>query len=177
MCLKCQSPFEIPLKGIEDLPNNCFTVNAVTAANVGARIDPNKVKCELCEETAATVKCTHCHQFQCDSCKRIHQKQKVSAHHQFVTVRDALKGGSSSSAPRIPHCRKHPQYEVNSYCETDQTAVCSECVVDSHIGHDVSRLVVISQGFKDTISTLVNKVCFLFLFSPFQLEDKFTLNR
>jgi len=163
VCLKCQSPFEIPLKGIEDLPNNCFTAGAVSFANISAKIDPNKVKCELCEETAATVKCSTCHQFFCNTCQKMHQKQKVSSHHQFVTVRDALKEGSASSAPRILYCQKHPQYEVNSYCKTDQTAVCAECAIDLHKGHDVDRLVNVSQGFKDTISTLVNKVCFLIL--------------
>jgi len=84
--------------------------------------------------------------------------------HQFVTVRDALKGGSSSSAPRILHCQKHPQYEVNSYCKTDQTAICSECAVDFHSGHNVDRLVNISQEFKDTLSTWVNKVRFPFFY-------------
>jgi len=158
VCLKCQSPFEIPLKGIEDLPNNCFTVNAVTAANTSTRIDPNKVKCELCEETAATVKCSNCNQFFCENCQKMHLKIKAMANHQFVTVPDALKGGSSTFSPRILHCQKHPQYEVNSYCKTDQTAVCAECVVDAHRGHDVDLLINISQGFKDTISTLVNKV-------------------
>jgi len=158
VCLKCQSPCEIPLKGIEDIPTNHFTAGVVTAANTSAKIDPNKVRCELCEETAATVKCTHCHQFQCDSCQRTHLKAKSSSHHQFVTVRDALKGGSTSSAPRILHCQKHPHQEVNSFCKTDQTAVCAECVVDFHKGHDFDRLVNISNEFKDTISTLVNKV-------------------
>ena len=179
MCPKCHGPFQVPRRGIEDLPTNYFTAGVVTAANSSAKVDPNKVKCERCEEeTAATVKCSHCHQFQCDSCKRIHQKQKATSHHQFVTVRDALKGGSTSSAPRILHCQKHPHLEVNSYCKTDQTAVCPQCAIESHRGHDVDLFINISKGFKDTISTLVNKVCFPFsfpppLFSP-QLKNKST---
>ena len=160
MCLRCQSPCEIPLKGIEDLPTNYFIAGVVTAASTSAKIDPNKVRCELCEETAATVKCKQCGQFQCDSCQRIHLKIKTTSHHQFVTVRDALKGGPSSSAPRILHCRMHPQYEVNSYCKTDQTSVCPQCAIEDHRGHDLDLLVNISKGFKDTISTLVNKVRF-----------------
>ena len=163
VCPKCHGPFQVPRRGIEDLPTNYFTAGVVTAANSSAKVDPNKVKCERCEEeTAATVKCSHCHQFQCDSCKRIHQKQKATSHHQFVTVRDALKGGSTSSAPRILHCQKHPHLEVNYYCKTDQTAVCPQCAIESHRGHDVDLLINISQGFKDAISTLVNKVCFHF---------------
>jgi len=131
----------------------------VSAANASAKIDPNNVRCELCEENEATVKCKQCDQFQCDACKRIHQKQKVSTHHMFITTDEALKGGSASSAPRILHCWKH-HLEVNSYCKTDQTAVCPQCVVDSHMGHDVGNLTNLSKGFKDTISTLVNKVRF-----------------
>jgi len=65
---------------------------------------------------------------------------------------------ASSSTPRILHCQKHPQYEVNSYCKTDQTAVCPQCVIESHQGHEFTLLSTLSQGFKDTISTLVNKV-------------------
>ena len=158
MCLKCQSPCEIPLKGIEDLPTNHFTAGVVTAANANAMIDPNKVRCELCDETAATVRCSNCNQFQCDFCKKSHLKAKSSSHHQFVAVRDALKGGSFSSSPRILHCQRHPQFEVNSYCKTDLTAVCPQCAIDLHKGHDVDCLADISRGFKDTISTLVNKV-------------------
>jgi len=90
----------------------------------------------------------------------MHLKPRPNAHHQFITIDEALKGGSTSSAPRILHCQKHPHQEVNSYCKTDQTAVCAECAIDLHKGHDVDRLINISKGFKDGISTLVNKVCF-----------------
>ena len=159
-CPKCLGPFQVPRRGVEDLPTNYFTASAVSAANASAKIDPNNVKCELCEENEATVKCSNCTQFFCETCQKMHQKQKVSAHHQYISIDEALQGGSSSSAPRILHCQKHPQYEVNSYCKTDQTAVCPQCVVDSHKGHDFHALSTLSQGFKDTISTLVNKVRF-----------------
>ena len=149
----------------------------MSAANASAKIDPNNVRCELCDENEATVKCSNCNQFQCDSCKKIHLKIKGMANHQYITIDEALQGGSASSAPRILHCQKHPHLEVNSYCKTDQTAVCPQCVIDAHIGHDVSRLADISKGFKDSISTLVNKVCFQIFCSFSGIKNKFTLNR
>jgi len=165
-CPKCHGPFQVPLKGAEDLPTNYFTAGVVTAANASAKIDPNNVRCELCEENEATVKCSNCTQFHCDACKKAHLKTKGMTNHQHISVDEALKEGSASSAPRILHCQKHPHQEVNSYCKTDQTAVCAECVIDFHKGHEVDRLVNISKGFTDTISTLVNKVPFFFFFLP-----------
>jgi len=164
-CPKCHGPFQVPLKGVEDLPINHFTVGIVFAANANAKIDPNNVRCELCEENEATVKCSNCSQFFCDTCQKMHQKLKMSAHHQYISVDEALQGGSVSFAPRILHCQKHPHQEVSYYCKTDQTAVCPQCAVDFHSGHNVGSLANISKGFKDTISTLVNKVCFQFFFN------------
>ena len=112
----------------------------------------------MCEENEAAVKCKQCDQFLCENCQKMHLKIKGIANHQFITIDEALQGGSASSVPRILHCRKHPHLEVNSYCKTDQTTVCPQCAVESHRGHDVDLLVNISKGFKDTISTLVNKV-------------------
>ena len=170
---KCHGPFQVPRRGVEDLPTNYFTASAVSAANASAKIDPNNVRCELCDENEAAVKCSNCNQFQCDACKKMHLRTKGMTNHQYITIDEALQGGSASSAPRILHCQKNPQYEVNSYCKTDQTAVCSECAVDFHSGHNVDRLVNISQGFKDTVSTLVNKVR-IQVFSPLRLSFFFS---
>jgi len=120
----------------------------------------------MCDDEA-TVKCKQCDQFLCDTCQKIHLKIKGMASHQFVTIDEALQGGSASSAPRILHCQKHPHLEVNSYCKTDQTAICPQCALDSHKGHDVDPMSALSQGFKDTISTLVNKVRFQIFFPLF----------
>jgi len=166
LCYSCISlkAKKVPKRGVEDLPTNYFTASAVSAASASATIDPNNdVKCELCEENEATVRCKQCDQFFCDTCQKIHQKLKVSAHHQYVTIDEALKKGSSSSASRILHCQKHPHQEVNAYCKTDQTAVCPQCAIEDHRGHDLDLLVNISKEFKDTISTLVTKVRFEFV--------------
>ena len=35
------------------------------------------------------------------------------------------------------YCLKHPQKKTKYYCETDQTYVCSKCIVGDHKGHRV----------------------------------------
>jgi len=168
-CHRCHGPFQVPLKGVEDLPTNYFTVGVVTASIKKESVDPNNVVCESCEKTQATDYCKDCAMNFCADCKKMHLKPRPNAHHQFITIDEALQGGSASSVPRILHCRKHPHLEVNSYCKTNQSAVCPQCALDSHKGHDVGSLSTFSQGFKDSISTFVNKVRFQFFFYCFHL--------
>ena len=136
----------------------------VTASLRRESVDPNNLKCQGCEENEATDYCKDCDLHFCSTCKKTHLRPKMSAHHQFITTDEALKGGSASSTPRILHCQKHPHQEVNSYCKTDQTAVCPQCALDFYKGHDIDPLSTLSKGFKDTISTLVTKVRFQFFF-------------
>jgi len=98
----------------------------------------------------------------CTTCKRTHLKPKVTAHHQFISLDEGMKQGGSVS--RITRCDKHPQQEINSYCQTDKQAICAECAIDHHKGHEVERLVNVVQGFKEEITQLVDKVCSFSLF-------------
>ena len=78
-CPKCHGPFQVPKRGIEDLPTNHFTASAVSSANASAKIDPNNVRCEMCEENEATVKCKQCDQFLCENCQKVHLKITTSS--------------------------------------------------------------------------------------------------
>ena len=86
-----------------------------------------------------------------------HKRLRTATGHEFVSVDQALKGKMKTS---VMHCEKHPHLEINSYCHADKLAICTECVVDSHVGHQVERLTNVVQGFKEEISQLVHKVLF-----------------
>ena len=96
-------------------------------------MNPNEIKCEICEngeEEDVTVFCVQCSQYFCAGCQRAHKKPRTTDGHEFVSVEMALEGKMKVS---VVHCEKHPQYGVNTYCHQDQQAICSECVVDSHV--------------------------------------------
>ena len=164
----CRAVFEVELKqkgqAASSLLINHFVSTVLAAASPASSLgkrhaDPNNVVCEGCEENQATEYCKDCSMAFCGTCKKPHLKPKATAHHQFISLDEGMKPGSSVS--RITRCEKHPQYEINSYCQTDKQAICAECVVDSHVGHQVERLVNVVQGFKQEISELVDKVCSL----------------
>ena len=138
---------------------------ASPASSLGKRhADPNNVVCEGCEENQATEYCKDCSMSFCASCKKPHLKPKATAHHQFILLDEGMKPGDGGSVSRVTRCEKHPQYEINTYCHTDMQAICAECVVDSHVGHEVKRLANVVQGFKEEILQLTDKVCSCSLF-------------
>ena len=193
-CPVCRAVFEIPgtaavavigkkkHKGkvttltASSLPVNHFASTVLTAASsssssftvsVGKRFaDPNHVVCEGCEENEATEYCKECSMAFCATCKKIHLKPKMSAHHQFISLDEAMKPESGGeSVLRITRCEKHPHQEINTYCHADKQAICAECAIDHHKGHEIDRLSSVVQGFKQGISLLVDKVwTFLFFF-------------
>ena len=40
--------------------------------------------------------------------------------------------------PTEKYCLKHPNKKTKYFCETDQVAVCSKCIVSDHKGHNIS---------------------------------------
>ena len=84
-----------------------------------------------------------------------------------IHLNEAMKPGSGSgsgTALRITRCEKHPHQEINTYCHTDKLAICAECAIDHHKGHEVDRLTSVVQGFREEILQLVDKVCSSFVF-------------
>ena len=175
----CRAVFEITT-GIEEerlkgqgttaassLPINHFASTVLADASPSSSLshaDPNNVVCESCDENQATEYCKDCPMALCSTCKRAHLKPKFFPHHQFISLDEGMKLGDGGSVTRVTRCEKHPQYEVNTYCQTDKQAICAECAIDFHVGHKVERLVNVVQGFKEEITQPVDKVCSYSLF-------------
>ena len=152
------------------LPINHFVSTALAAASPSSsssksHAEPNNVVCEGCDENQAIEYCKDCSQSFCATCKKAHLKPKVFPHHQFISLDEGMKsGGGGGAVSRITRCDNHPQQEINTYCQTDKQAICSECAIDFHQEHKIERLANVVQGFKDEITQLVDKVCSYSLF-------------
>ena len=160
----------VTVTAASSLPVNHFasTILATTTASLSSMskgfVDPNHVICEGCEEKEATEFCKDCFIAFCGNCKKPHLRPKSMAHHQFISLDEATKPGSGVFVSRLIRCEKHPHLEINTYCHTDRQAICSECAIDHHKGHEVERLAKVVQGFKEEISQLVDKVLLSFFF-------------
>jgi len=156
----------LPATVASSLPVNRFVSSMLAAASSSSsslgkgHADPNNVLCEICEEDQASEFCKDCAQAFCTTCKKPHLKARANVHHQFISLDEAMKPGAryGGFTSRTTQCEKHPLLLINSFCHTDQQAVCTECVVDMHMGHQVERLVNVVENQKAEISNLLNKV-------------------
>ena len=161
-CLQCGASFELPSGGSGDFPVNPLILDALASAT-----RQQAAVCEGCEKTQAAEHCEDCSLAFCQACKKAHLKPKATAHHHFVPVDDTFHGVRAGA--RITRCQRHLHLEINSYCGKCQESVCSECVVDFHIGHPVERLVAVAARFKEEISAKLSKVFLPFFPLPSSL--------
>jgi len=72
------------------------------------------IKCELCEdaEHAATSFCVQCSKYFCAACMRGHKKPRLSAGHEFVSVKKALKEKMRVSSDASAELQSHREVEA-----------------------------------------------------------------
>jgi len=136
--------------------------------------DPNDIKCNICEENDATSYCQECNEFYCDGCQRGHKKGKATKSHSFISVDDGWKivacssnpFGSSNSQARSSYCLIHPQFEIDTFCNTDQELTCSKCVTEFHSGHIFTKIEKMATNFKDDIIPKLTQVFTSSFFLP-----------
>ncbi|KAF5302014.1 hypothetical protein FQA39_LY10484 [Lamprigera yunnana] len=109
--------------------------------------------CSSCEEGAsASSRCRNCSELLCDPCVRAHQRVRITKDHRIVkfakdvnNIPDSLSSVSSSQASNSPSSAGvgttinfcDVQHEPRLYCETCSSAVCTECTLIDHNGHQL----------------------------------------
>ncbi|KAF2884307.1 hypothetical protein ILUMI_21869 [Ignelater luminosus] len=109
--------------------------------------------CSSCEEgTSASSRCRDCSEMLCDPCVRAHQRVRITKDHRIVrftkdvnNIPDSLGSVGSSQASNSP-CSSGVgassnfcdlNHEPRLYCETCSSAVCTECTLIDHNGHQL----------------------------------------
>ena len=156
-CPSCRFSFSLPEGGIGNLPTNYFTFSLLNSPMSPLMLDDSEdLICEICDTQEATTFCKQCAQYFCDKCHKPHKKIKTTAHHQFISIEEALEGPARM---RIPYCQKHPNQEIDSFCNGCREAICPACGIKFHSGHQFSPLKDVTNSFKQEISNKLKKVC------------------
>ena len=67
----------------------------------------------------------------------MHQTWEEYSAHKMIGL-EQLKSDVTGMVPptkKILYCSKHPEKELDLFCETDQELICRDCIVKTHRDH------------------------------------------
>jgi len=149
-CALCRAAIVLPAGGVSSLDTSFFVSGLIEAASNEVE-DPNEVRCEICEDEEATVRCSECSQFLGSVCATAHGKMKVSAGHTLISLDDHF----SNTMTRTTHCSKHLHLEVDSHCSTCNVSLCSKCAVETHSSHSFRSLTEVATEVQEDITSML----------------------
>ncbi|XP_038054674.1 E3 ubiquitin-protein ligase TRIM56-like [Patiria miniata] len=167
ICPLCRRETMLKGSGVADLPNNfAFSalVEEVTMQEKLLEGQGSEIKCQNCdEENQAISRCMDCAHFLCHECQKAHGRMTLMKSHKIHTLTELRSGEivyKSKLREEIPKCGKHPDQNLNVYCNTCEQVICLMCTVLDH-GNPKHSLIGLSEAFekcKKKVEELVSKV-------------------
>ncbi len=98
-CPECRQDITLPQGGVDHL-QTAFFVNRMKSVHSKLERAHGKVeaKCEMCDRDKANEFCRQCAQFICAECVRSHDRMKIFAGHQTVSLDDLREGAAKKIA-------------------------------------------------------------------------------
>ncbi|XP_070205972.1 E3 ubiquitin-protein ligase TRIM56-like [Littorina saxatilis] len=134
LCPLCRcaivDPEERGQKSWQDVADG-FPTDLAMADLVGAhRLLKQSHSCCMCEEAAASCLCLTCGDLFCESCRKLHLKQKVARNHtvEDLTSLTADKVAGSQHAA----CAVHADKTTELFCPTHGESICQLCATSRH---------------------------------------------
>ena len=96
-----------------------------------------KTQCEKCKKREAKGFCHDCGKLICEACIVVHQTWEEFSTHKVISL-EQLKSKATEMVPlatKTFYCSKHPEKELDLFCETDQELICRDCIVKTHRDH------------------------------------------
>ncbi|XP_038053706.1 E3 ubiquitin-protein ligase TRIM56-like [Patiria miniata] len=157
------------LKGSEvaDLPNNFAFSALVEEVTMQEKLlggQGSEIKCQACdEENQAVSRCMDCDHFLCQECQKAHERLTLMKSHEIYTLAQLRSGEivyKSKLREEVPKCGKHPDQNLNVYCDTCEQVICLMCTVLDHEKpkHSCIGLSEAFEKCKKKVEELVAKV-------------------
>ncbi|KAL3056903.1 hypothetical protein OYC64_007396 [Pagothenia borchgrevinki] len=149
------------------------TTKQAAGEDGGSPAGPGDVPCDFCEgnrKRKAVKSCLGCVASYCDAHLKPHRTVQKLKWHQLINPVDSLE-------ERV--CRKHNKV-MESFCKRDQCCLCSVCLKEDHVGHDVVSLEeefkarkTMLQGAKTSMANAISDKCN----TVFRVENLMTQSR
>ena len=137
-CPNCRQSSHLPQSGVPGLQGAFLMHHLFDIRDILRKVSaPTKGKCDKCEKREPSCYCRTCG-FLCDKCKDIHTEWKELSSHVIISL-DQLTGDVINLIPPVQkslQCFKHPDKQLDIYCETCEELICRDCIVRVHRDHE-----------------------------------------
>ncbi|XP_065889227.1 E3 ubiquitin-protein ligase TRIM71-like isoform X2 [Dysidea avara] len=121
-----------------------------------------EVKCDDCgSDDPVVALCINCTLCLCEDCNKYHSKKNKT--HDVVQLNEAclpMTTGGVGVQPKkkIFYCTKHPQKELDYYCQDCQHLICLLCSVVEHVEHTYDTVVISASKYRNELTKLIAPV-------------------
>ena len=153
-CPNCRRETRLPQEGVAGLPPAFYINHLFEVRDTLQKVtDPNKPRCEKCEDGDAKGYCRDCGKFVCETCITMHRKWKEFAEHDIATLGQIEADVAQFVPPKkvAMKCSKHPSEELKIYCETCNELICRDCTVKAHRDHQFDLVADCFSKHRDAI--------------------------
>ena len=172
-CPICRHSTKLPSKGVAGLQSDFHVEHLFEIRDAFEKAkQPQKTRCEKCEDDNATGFCRDCGAFICKACTTVHQKWKEYKTHEIISLEDVQTEASNLIQPKkqVSYCPRHPKKKLKIFCETCSELICNDCTIKLHQGHNYdlvadtfpkhkNEIVASLQPVKQQLSTVTKALC------------------
>ena len=152
-CPNCRQPTSLPQNGVPGLQGAFLIHHLIDIQDILKRVSsPAKTKCDKCEKREPSCYCRTCG-FICEKCKDFHSEWRDFSTHEIIGF-DQLTGDVTNLVPpvkKVLQCSKHPDKQLDLFCETCEEMICRDCIVRVHRDHQYDLVRDAFPKHKDVI--------------------------
>ncbi|XP_038054644.1 E3 ubiquitin-protein ligase TRIM71-like [Patiria miniata] len=119
------------------------------------------IKCQNCDEDKRAIsRCMDCNNFLCQECQKAHERMTFMKSHKIYTLTQLRSGEivyKSKLREEVPKCCKHPDQNLNVYCNSCEQVICTTCSVLDHAKHSLTGLPEAVEKCKKKVTEMVQK--------------------
>ncbi|XP_038054646.1 uncharacterized protein LOC119726865 [Patiria miniata] len=101
-----------------------------------------------------------CDHFLCQECQKAHKRMTVMKSHKIYTLAQLRSGEivyKSKLREEVPKCGKHPDQNLNVYCNSCEQVICTTCSLLNHAKHSLTGLPEAVEKCKKKVTEMVQK--------------------
>ncbi|XP_038053721.1 E3 ubiquitin-protein ligase TRIM71-like [Patiria miniata] len=163
-CPLCRRETMLKGSGVADLPNNfAFSALMEEVAMQEKLLEGqgSDIKCQNCDEdNRAISRCMDCDNFLCPECQKAHERMTFMKSHKIYTLTQLRSGEivyKSKLRDEVLKCGKHPDQNLNVYCNSCEQVICTTCSVLDHTKHSLTGLPEAVKKCKKKVAEMVQK--------------------